>query len=149
MPSSPTYEEGSEEEENETVEDLPELLVPDFEAFDDLVSHNELLVKQIMEVADYQDEMKNEIKAGQDENEKEKGRLDFRLKELETLTKTEAKELEEKMEKQLRDLNVMLKRIDTTLAKTGVEAKELEELRELKRPGEKGSIIRSLSDNII
>jgi hypothetical protein len=43
--------------------------------------------------------MKNEIKAGQDENEKEKGRLDFRLKELETLTKTEAKELEEKMEK--------------------------------------------------
>ena len=99
MPSSPTYEEESEEEENETVEDLPELLVPDFEAFDDLVSHNELLVKQIMEVADYQDEMKNEIKAGQDENEKEKGRLDFRLKELETLTKTEAKELEEKMEK--------------------------------------------------
>ena len=149
MPSSPTYEEESEEEENETVEDLPELLVPDFEAFDDLVSHNELLVKQIMEVADYQDEMKNEIKAGQDENEKEKGRLDFRLKELETLTKTEAKELEEKMEKQLRDLNVMLKRIDTTLAKTGVEAKELEELRELKRPGEKGSIIRSLSDSII
>ena len=64
MPSSPTYEEESEEEENETVEDLPELLVPDFEAFDDLVSHNELLVKQIMEVADYQDEMKNEIKAG-------------------------------------------------------------------------------------
>ena len=57
--------------------------------------------------------------------------------------------MEEKMEKQLRDLNVMLKRIDTTLAKTGVEAKELEELRELKRPGEKGSIIRSLSDNII
>jgi hypothetical protein len=53
VPSSPTYEEESEEEENETVEDLPELLVPDFEAFDDLVSHNELLVKQIMEVADY------------------------------------------------------------------------------------------------